>query len=73
MSLSKSRPPLRSATELAEEFGISVNRLGGLLGGYNGPKSRLSRRNISMKNSWFDRSEVVLWWNTLPDEIKHKS
>lgn len=64
------RKPLRSATELAEEFGISVKRLGGLLGVHNGPKSKFSHRNFSMKNSWFDPVEMRAWWNSLPVEVR---
>jgi hypothetical protein len=70
--MKKTRPPLRSATELAEELGISVSRFGALLGGYDGPKHKLSRKNIAAKNSWFDRSELLSWWNTLPIEIRTK-
>lgn len=66
------RKPLRSTTELAEEFGVSVKRLSGVLGGYDGPKAILKNRNASFGNAWFDPVEMRTWWNSLPVEVRER-
>ena len=72
MSKKYSRPPLRNAKELAEEFQISVKRLSGILGGYDGPKAKLKLRNATQGNSWFDGDEVRKWWNSLPLDVRNQ-
>lgn len=62
-----SHKPLRTAKELAEEFGISSSRLCGLVGSRNGPKSRLSTGSAR----WFDPDEVRAWWRALPEEVRN--
>ncbi len=60
----QARKPLRTATELAEEFGVSVTALGGALTANGAPKPRL--RNTSSarihSNTWYDPEEVRRWW-----------
>ncbi len=51
------RKPLRAFRELADEFGITMEQLGGLMSRHDGPKPRL--RNT---DSWYDPAEMRAWW-----------
>ncbi len=59
--LAKRRPPCRSVSELAEEFGVDMRVLGRMLH-KNGPQPRLNRRDHGSRNNWYNAAEVRAWW-----------
>lgn len=58
------REPLRTVTELAEEFGISKQALGMALAKPGAPSPVLDyrRKNVVLRAKWFRPSEVRAWW-----------
>ena len=64
------RKPLRSANELAKEFGITGKRLGSLLRVHNGPKPILANRQGTVKAHWYDPDQMRAWWKVTKPLIK---
>ena len=63
--------PRRSFSEMADEFGISPQRLSRLVGHYGGPKPVLSHHNsLTKTNTWYDPKEMRAWWNSLPEDVR---
>lgn len=58
-------PPLRTVKELADEFGVSCGCLSGLLANDGAPKSTFSTRAGTTKATWFNPTEVRVWWKAL--------
>lgn len=58
----KTRAPLRTLAEMAEEFGISVFALGQLLAKHDGPKAALDNRSSRNRTSWYNPDEMRKWW-----------
>ena len=65
------RTPVRRTTELAEEFGISVQRLTMVMKHHNGPKPSNELKNATSKHiSYFNLFEARRWWNSLDEKVK---
>lgn len=57
------RAPLRTITEMADEFGVSVGTLVALLRQRNGPSSVIQHKNKrSTGNTWYRPDELRQWW-----------
>ena len=57
------RKPLRSAAELAEEFGVPHRTLVGLMNtDPNGPRPELRNRSVACQASWYKPDVVRAWW-----------
>ena len=64
--------PLRTFTEMCEEFGVDRMRLVRLLGAHGGPAPKVNRSNRSIcANSWYSPREMRKWWSALPERIRH--
>jgi hypothetical protein len=64
--VSPTKKPLRSARELAEEFGVSIFKLATLIKTRNGPAPKIKhRQGAIVKNTWYDPKEIRTWWKTL--------
>ena len=62
-----SRKPKRTVKELANEFGISCQKLSGLLSKEGAPKACLRSRSCDVVSAtWFDPDEVRKWFQGLP-------
>lgn len=61
------RKPLRTAQEMADEFGITLASLRGHMSRSNSPKPIM--RHIAYRtrkcNSWYDPDEMRSWWRRL--------
>jgi hypothetical protein len=56
-------PPLRTFTELHEEFGVKRNVFSAALRDENAPKPIMVKKNASAgTNSWYNPIEVRKWW-----------
>jgi predicted DNA-binding transcriptional regulator AlpA len=61
---SKVNAPLISSKEIAEEFGISVQSFGGMIGNNpNSPKPVIANRTkgVSNKVQWYNAKEIRAW------------
>jgi len=58
------RPPLRTFTEMAEEFGLTLPQLRGHMAksAHPAPAARIRSHGTSTSNSYYDRQEMRLWW-----------
>lgn len=57
--------PLRTTTEMADEFGVDRSLLGRLLKkDPAAPTPRVNSRSATVKNLWYDPREVRKWWAT---------
>lgn len=63
------RPPLRTITELAEEFGLSPKHLGQLIAKFEGPQCIQNHRCAYSKNKWFDPRAVRVWFAENKDKF----
>ena len=50
--------PLKTSQEIADELGISVRQLSGMLSSKNAPKNKFICQNRLSKKSYFDPDEV---------------
>lgn len=70
------RKPLRTFKEMAEEFGVSVSTLSGLMATRSGPQPRLNHSGgcAQTRNKWFDPDEMRAWWKSVQrmNELKPK-
>lgn len=62
------RPPLRTAKELADEFGIDIRKFGGLLNRKDAPKGVVRNKSFSTSNTYFEPNEVRRWWKSIKEE-----
>ena len=68
----RNRAALRTAVELAEEFGTSRQRLYVLFKSHEGPSPVFDYRDrVGPKRNWYEPSAVRKWWNALPEEVRH--
>jgi len=68
---SKCRPqraPLRTTAEMAEEFGISSQKLAALIVARNGPTAKYRIHTKSSKNTWHEPKKLREWWKSIHDE-----
>lgn len=63
------RPPLRTFTEMADEFGVPTNSLSALLGHTNGPKPELKKFGM-VSNKWYEPVAMRKWWSELPPDVR---
>ena len=58
------RKPLISAKELANEFGVSIEKLGSMIGKSSipPPKKVFVSGHGSTRNSWYEPKEFRAWW-----------
>lgn len=60
------RVPLRTITELAEEFGVTSRTLAGLLANSDTSPSQVFKTGTgvrtSRRNIWYNPAEVRAWW-----------
>lgn len=66
----KKRPPLRTFTEFAEEFGVSSQKLSVMLGRGGSPKPELTNNSRHKFNTWYVVKEMRDWWATQPESKK---
>ena len=59
------RPPLRSAAELAAEFGVSIQSFAAHLRRDGAPKGRFRHQSHLAHNTYFDANEVRRWWQQI--------
>ena len=59
--------PLRTITEMAEEFVVERRVLASLLGHRGGPRP-VMRVGTTQSNSWYDPAAVRLWWKDIHNE-----
>ena len=67
------RKPLRTAQEMADEFGVTWQKLAKLIEHNDGPKAELLTGAGSQRATWYKPGELRLWWASLPPEKKAKS
>lgn len=60
------RKPLRTATELAEELGVTLNTLSALMRHHNGPPPAHKTQSRNSKATWYDPQQVRAWFKALP-------
>ena len=57
------RAPLRTVTELAQEFGLTLAQMRGRLRAADAPKPVMVRRSQTAgQNTWYAPEEVRAWW-----------
>lgn len=59
------RKPLRNISELAEEFGISPQRLGAFMAQNPAPEHKMENVTKNRRTKWYDPVEMRTWWNAL--------
>lgn len=57
--------PLRSFRELAEEFGVGMQKLASEMAKHSGPKAKIVHHHGGHENSWYDPAEMRAWWAKL--------
>jgi hypothetical protein len=60
----KSRPPVRTTAEIAEQLGVTPNSLGGYLGtDPNAPKPAFKAlSSVKGPKTYYNPAEVIAWW-----------
>jgi hypothetical protein len=60
----KSLPPLRTVTEMAQEFGLTLRQLSGYLGNAkDAPKPVFKHSGAAgHRNTWYNPAEMREWW-----------
>lgn len=60
----KNLPPLRTVTELAQEFGLTLRQLALLLGQDKDAPKPVFRHGCAAgaRNTWYKPSEMRAWW-----------
>ena len=60
----KALPPLRTITEMAEEFGLTSHQLAGLMcrSELNPPQPRIKSHGRRVTNTYYNPAEVRAWW-----------
>lgn len=60
------REPMRTLTEMAEEFGVSPQRLRNVITAHGGPGPELKHEgHLSRGQTWHKPSELRKWWREL--------
>lgn len=67
------RKPLRTVQEMADEFGVTRNKLSILIRLNNGPKPELKTGVASQKATWYEPRALRSWWKSMPPEKKAKT
>lgn len=58
--------PRRTLKELADEFGISTNKLAGMMRRTDAPKFLFKHKNSEgVNNAWYDQEEVRNWYQSI--------
>ena len=59
------RKPLRTITELAQEFGVTVNQLAGCIGKDRNAPAYVFKNGQTVngnKSTWYNPDELRAWW-----------